>query len=61
MISILAGSILVNISWLTSYLVKWSIASHTPPCFKLSVEVMVQGYLVYQDEWDAGIGEVLQC
>ena len=51
----------MNISWVTSYFVKLSIASHTPPCFKLSVEVMVQGYLVYQDEWDAGIGEVLQC
>ena len=61
MISILAGNILANLSWLTSYFVKLSIVSHTPPCFEFSVEVMVQGQLAYQDEWDAGIGEVLQC
>ena len=59
--SVLAGSILVNLSWLISYFVKLSIALHTPPCFEFSTEVIVQGYLVYQDEWDAGIGEVLQC
>ena len=34
---------------------------HIPPCFKFSVLSMIQGYHVYQDEWDAVIGEVLPC
>ena len=47
---------------LTGYLVKLSMASHTPPCLKFSVEAMVQWYYVYtQDEWGVVIGEVLQC
>ena len=26
-----------------------------------SIEVMVRGYHIYQDSWDAGIGEQLPC
>ena len=37
------------------------MASCTAPCFEFSIQAMVQGYHVYQDEWDAVIGEVLQC
>ena len=32
-----------------------------PSCFKFSVQSMIWGYHVYQDEWDAVIGEVLHC
>ena len=32
-----------------------------PPCFEFSVQSMIRGYHVYQDEWDAVIGEVLHC
>ena len=37
------------------------MASCTPLCFEFSVEAMVWGYHVYQDEWVAVISEVLQC
>ena len=37
------------------------MALHTAPCFEFSIKAMVQGYHVYQNEWDAVIGEVLQC
>ena len=37
------------------------MALRTAPCFEFSIQAMVQDYHVYQDEWDAGIGEVLQC
>ena len=37
------------------------MASCTALCFEFSVEAMVRGYHVYQEEWDAVIGEVLQC
>ena len=37
------------------------MASRTAPCFEFSIQAMVRGYHVYQDEWDAVIGEVLQC
>ena len=37
------------------------MATCTPLRFEFSVEAMVRGYHVYQDEWDAVIGEVLQC
>ena len=40
---------------------KLSITSCTALCFEFSVEAMVRGYHVYQDEWDLVIGEVLQC
>ena len=30
-------------------------------CFEFSFESMVRGYHVYQEEWDATIGEILQC
>ena len=51
----LAGKILV-----TGYFVKLSMALCTALCFEFSVQAMVRGYHVYQNEWDAVIGEVLQ-
>ena len=32
-----------------------------PCCFEFSVQSMVRGYHVYQEEWDATIGEILHC
>ena len=29
--------------------------------FEFSIQAMVWGYHIYQDEWDAVIGEVMQC
>ena len=36
-----------------------SMASRTAPCFKFSIQAIVRGYHVYQDEWDVVNVEVL--
>ena len=38
-----------------------SMALCTTPCFEFSIQVIVWGCHVYQDKWDAAVGEVLQC
>ena len=57
----LAGKILANLGSPVIILVKSSMATCTPLCFEFSVELMVWGYHVYQDECDVVIGEELQC
>ena len=37
------------------------MSSCTAPWVEFTIQAMVRGYHVYQDEWDAVIGEVLQC